>query len=542
MSGAKSCESAFREVRPVGCLGNEVRSAVRRGRGTALILSKNGGLVSLAKGASVISGKTHFIGGKWFQGNGLEFYSTDPATGEPVWHGLAATPGEVTQAVEAAGASFEAWADKTVEERIKYLEAFREQLSSDKSSIAEVICLDTGKPRWEALTEVAAMIGKIEISITAYYDRRRTVLEELGEGLAATRFKPHGVVAVFGPFNLPGHLPNGHIVPALLAGNTVVFKPSEQAPAVALKTLELWEAAGLPAGVLNMVQGGRETGMALAQHPGLDGLFFTGSVGAGRALHKSFAGRPERIIALEMGGNNPLVVHEVSDLDAAAYLTVESAFITAGQRCTCARRLIVPEGGEGDSFVKRLMAAMAKIKVGAYNESPEPFMGPVISETAAESLSAEQEALSSERGDALVKMERATRLGWFLSPGLIDVTRMTKRSDIELFGPLLQLIRVKDFDAALREADNTCFGLAAGLLSDNKRLYDQFFRRVRAGVINWNRQTTGASGKMPFGGVGWSGNHRPSGYYAADYCSYPIASIEISRVKMPSVLSPGITI
>jgi len=482
----------------------------------------------------------HFFLGKWIEGDGAEFSSFDPATGKTIWHGRSATPGEVAQAVEAAGIAFEKWSDTTLEERIKYLEAFRERLTVQKADTAEAICLDTGKPRWEALTEVSAMIAKIEISIQAYHERRGVVLEEFTGGQAATRFKPHGVVAVFGPFNLPGHLPNGHIVPALLAGNTVLFKPSEQAPLVALKMLELWEAAGLPRGVINMVQGGRDTGIAVAGHPGIEGLFFTGSADTGRALHKAFAGRPDKILALEMGGNNPLVVHEVSDLAAAAYLTIESAFITAGQRCTCARRLIVPEGREGNSFVQSLVAIMAKIKVGSYKESPEPFMGPVISESAAESLSAAQDALAREGGKILIRMEHLDRKGWFLSPGLVDVTEAKKRQDAELFGPLLQLIRARDFDAAIREANNTSFGLAAGLLSDNKALYDRFFQRVRAGVINWNRQTTGASGKMPFGGVGASGNHRPSGYYAADYCSYPIACLEIDRLKMPASILPGI--
>ncbi|MBI4962904.1 MAG: succinylglutamate-semialdehyde dehydrogenase [Desulfomonile tiedjei] len=484
--------------------------------------------------------KTHFIDGKWTQGAGPEFRSTDPATGEPVWTGLSAAPDDVKQAVEAAGTAFETWSARSPEERLQYLESFRENLTAQKDQMAEIICLDTGKPRWEALTEAGAMIAKVDISIQAYHDRRSTVTEELAGGLAATRFKPHGVVAVFGPFNLPGHLPNGHIVPALLAGNTVVFKPSEQAPAVALKTMELWEAAGLPHGVLNMVQGARETGIALAQHPGIEGLFFTGSADTGRALHKAFAGWPDKILALEMGGNNPLLVHEVSDLNAAAYLTVESAFITAGQRCTCARRLVVPEGTAGDSFIQRLMVVMSKIKVGSFREFPEPFMGPVISENVAEGLSLAQDAMSSDGGKVLVKMERLERPGWFLSPGLIDVTEVKNRKDAEFFGPLLQLIRVPDFDAAIREANNTAYGLAAGLLSDNKGLYDRFFRKVRAGVINWNRQTTGASGKMPFGGVGASGNHRPSGYYAADYCSYPIASMEIDSVKIPAGLPPGI--
>jgi succinylglutamic semialdehyde dehydrogenase len=390
------------------------------------------------------------------------------------------------------------------------------------------------------LTEVDAMVAKVAISIDAYHDRCRTVSGEFMGSATYIRFRPHGVVAVFGPFNLPGHLPNGHIVPALLAGNTVVFKPSEQAPLVAQETMALWEAAGIAPGVLNVIQGGPETGAALSGDPDLDGLLFTGSAATGKALHRAFAGHPEKVLALEMGGNNPLVVHQVADLDAAARLTVLSAYITAGQRCSCARRLIVPVGHEGDNFVERLVLTIQKVRVGAYTDNPEPFMGPLISKKAAEHLLAAQEELAAAGGTSLVQMRRVGEIPTMLTPGLMDVTRVPERPDAELFGPFLQLIRIRDFEAALHEADNTAYGLSAGLLSDNKALYDEFFRSVRAGVITWNRQTTGASSRLPFGGVKASGNHRPSAYYAADYCSYPVASIETERLTAPAQMPPGL--
>ncbi len=483
---------------------------------------------------------SHFIEGLWIEGTGEKFTSTDPATEELIFEGRSARSEDLDLAVTAASNAFREWAGRSPAERGRYLGAFREQLIEHKHDLAETISRDTGKPLWEAITEVDAMVGKVGLSEEAYQLRCGIIETAVGPSLAATRFRPHGVVAVFGPFNFPGHLPNGHIVPALLAGNTVVFKPSEQAPLVAQRTVELWERAGLPNGVLNMVQGGRETAAALAADARLAGLFFTGSVEVGRSLHKQFAGHPEKLLALEMGGNNPLVVHEISDFAAAAYLTVQSAFITAGQRCTCARRLIVPLGKEGDSFISSLVTMMGQIRVGRYSDTPEPFMGPVISEMAAEKLLQAQSGLRTRGGAMLVEMKRLDRPGYFVSPGLIDVTAVSNRADEELFGPILQLIRVTDFDAAVREANNTVFGLAAGLLSDNKELYDRFLSGVRAGVINWNRQTTGATGKMPFGGVGASGNHRPSGYFAADYCSYPVASMETDRTVMPETLTPGI--
>lgn len=483
-----------------------------------------------------------FSDGRWEAGGGAVFRSVNPATGETVWEAAAAGCEQVDHAVAAARAASPAWIDTTIPQRIAFLNAFAEQVKAHRATLAEAISLEIGKPRWEALTEVDAMINKVPVSIQAFNERRRPVVNESAAGTTATRFKPHGVVAVLGPFNFPGHLPNGHIVPALLAGNTVMFKPSDLAPLVAERTIERWEAAGLPRGVLNLVQGGREVGEALVEHPQIDGIFFTGSVGVGKLMRRTLADHPEKILALEMGGNNPLVVHEASNVPAAVFLTMQSAYATSGQRCTCARRLIVPRGSAGDAFVAALIDSIGKIRVGAYSSEPEPFMGPVVTDGTADRLLAAQERLRSRGGRIMVEMRVVGTRRAMLSPGLIDVTNVNHRADEELFGPLLQLIRVDDFDAAIAEANRTAYGLAAGLLSDSRALYERFYRAIRAGVVNWNRATTGASGGLPFGGVGLSGNHRPSGYYAADYCSYPVASMEGAKLELPAKLPPGLSI
>ena len=482
----------------------------------------------------------------------MPFSSINPATGETVWTGPAASAAAVDQAVAAARAAFPAWSRRPGVEREALLRAFAQQLTAHKELFAEAISREVGKPHWEALTEVQSMIGKIDISIEAQAKR----CAEFKNSLGVTRFRPHGVVAVLGPFNFPGHLPNGHIVPALLAGNTVVFKPSEFAPAVAELTARLWAAAGLPAGVLQLLQGGRETGIALAAHAGLDGLFFTGSARAGLALNELFARMPEKILALEMGGNNPLVVHRAADVRAAAALTVQSAYLSAGQRCTCARRLIVVTGpatgagssarpevyGEAAPFIAQLVRAIQGIRAGPSTDRPEPFMGPVVSAGAADRLLAAQDQLVNRGAQALVPLRRLRAGTGLVSPALLDVTAVPDRDDEELFGPLLQLIRVPDFAGALREANRTAYGLAAGLISDDAALFEQFAAEVRAGIINWNQQLTGASSGAPFGGVGRSGNHRPSAYLAADYCSYPVASIEVPELKLPAALPPGLAL
>lgn len=488
-----------------------------------------------------MSRHNHFIDDQWMTGTGTAFASTDPATGETVWEGRAATPTEVDDAVTAAGRAFEPWADRPLAERIQCLERFASKLVTNRDELATVVSRETGKPRWESLEEVTSMIGKVALSVQAYNERRSEQLGELGGAVAATRYKPIGVMGVFGPFNFPGHLPNGHIVPALLAGNTVVFKPSEMAPLVAQCTVELWQSAGLPPGVMNLVQGGRDTGQALAEHARLDGILFTGSFAAGQWLHRTLAGQPQKMLALEMGGNNPLIVWDAHDLDAAALLTVQSAYITAGQRCSCARRLIVPTSREGEQFVERLASLITRVRAGVWTSDPEPFMGPVISRAAADRLLTAQEDLRERGGSEIVPMTRLDASPALLSPGLMDVTAVAGREDVEHFGPFLQLIFVSSFDAAIQEANNTAFGLVAGLLSDRRALYDQLFRRSKAGLINWNRPTTGASGRLPFGGTGHSGNYRPSGYWAADYCSYPVASLESETLTAPAKALPGIT-
>jgi succinylglutamic semialdehyde dehydrogenase len=385
------------------------------------------------------------------------------------------------------------------------------------------------------------MVGKIAISEKAYHERTGVVENPMPEGRAVIRHKAHGVVAVFGPYNFPGHLPNGHIVPALLAGNTVIFKPSELTPFVAEFTLKLWEKAGLPAGVINLVQGEVATGKALASHRGIDGLFFTGSSRTGHILHEQYAGQPGKILALEMGGNNPLIVKDASDTKAVVHDIIQSAFISSGQRCTCARKLFLPAGEQGDAILAHLVRATKAIKVGNFDDADQPFMGSMISNQAAAGMVAAQQQLIDLGAEVIIELTHKEGTG-FVTPGILECSNVTDFPDDEHFGPLLKVFRYTDFDAAIEKANDTSFGLSAGLLSDNAEDYDYFLRRIRAGIVNFNRPITGASSAAPFGGIGASGNHRASAYYAADYCAYPVASVELEKVTLPGTLSPGLSI
>jgi succinylglutamic semialdehyde dehydrogenase len=448
--------------------------------------------------------------------------STEPASGSIVWSGEA---GDAAAEVAAAREALPEWANHSVPYRSEALRRFANVVRKREQEFATLIARETGKPFWEAQTEVAAVINKVDISINAYAERtpKRTVEAAMG-GKVSVRHKPHGVLAVLGPYNFPAHLPNGHIVPALLAGNAVVFKPSEKTPATGELLVDCFHKAGIPEGVVRLLLGGPDEGRALASQDGIDGLLFTGSARAGKALHRQFADMPQKILALELGGNNPLVVWDAKDIEAAATIAVQSAYLSAGQRCTAARRLIVQDGQEGP-LLEAITGMIDRIIVDEPFADPPPFMGPVIDNPTAEHLLEQWVELMIKGGKPIRRLDRPFDDRPYLCPALIDVTDATDRPDEEIFGPVLQMIRVKDFDAAIAEANNTRFGLAASLVGGSPEMFERFWGHVRAGVINWNKPTNGAPSNAPFGGVGLSGNNRPSAFYAADYCAYPITSV-----------------
>lgn len=452
-----------------------------------------------------------------------ELISFEPATGAELWRGQTS---DVDAEVARARSGWPNWAAASLSERIERVRGFANRVRVDLELFADVIARETGKPLWEARTEVESVVNKVDISIRAYADRTaQRRLDGKAGTRSALRHKPHGVLAVLGPYNFPAHLPNGHIIPALIAGNAIVFKPSEKTPATGQMLVDYYHKAGIPDNVVRVVHGGPETGKSLSAHPDIDGLLFTGSAQTGIALNRQFAHRPDKILALEMGGNNPIIVWDTRDIHSAAVLVVQSAFLSAGQRCTAARRLIVKDDIY-DLLVGEVKKIADRLIIGEPHGEPPPFMGPVIDNDVCDNLIESFLALMS-RGGRPIKHMRVPVLGRpFLTPGMIDVTEMQDRPDIELFGPLLQIIRVADFGAAIAEANNTRFGLSASLVGGTAQQYDEFWANSRAGIVNWNAPTNGASSAAPFGGIGLSGNHRPSAYYAADYCAYPVVSSE----------------
>ena len=452
--------------------------------------------------------------------------SIDPATGQTIWEGEETAPEAIPAVVAHARAALPAWAGLATEARAAILQHYADTLKARTEDIARDIARETGKPLWESRAELGSMIAKVAVSIAAQAERAGTRSADTAFGRAVLRHKPHGVMAVLGPYNFPGHLPNGHIVPALLAGNTVVFKPSEETPLTGHHMARALHDAGVPEHVFQIVKGGRDQGAALIDAD-IDGLLFTGSAATGAHFRRVMVERPHVILALELGGNNPLIAWGKADASAAAI--VQSAFVTTGQRCSCARRLIVPEGVEGNAIVEAVHTLATRLRIGAWDDAEEPYMGPLISPRAAQNALDAAAALKAQGAKPLLPFERLERSEAFVTPAIYDVTGIDV-PDAEIFAPILQVIRVPDFDAAIAAANATSFGLSAGLLADDAALWQRFLTESRAGVVNWNRPTTGAAANMPFGGLGKSGNHRPSAYYAADYCAYPVASFEADAI------------
>lgn len=459
---------------------------------------------------------------------GEELISYEPATGAVYWRGQC---NNVDTEVEIARAAWADWASKPHAVRVEAIRRFASILRGKGEALTDCIARETGKPLWEARTEVESVYNKVEISIAAYNERtsQRRIDGAIG-AKSALRHKPHGLMAVLGPYNFPAHLPNGHIIPALLAGNCVIFKPSEKTPATGKMLVELYQMAGIPSGVVRCVLGGPDAGKALAAHPDINGILFTGSARTGIAINRQFADQPNKLLALEMGGNNPVVVWDAADIHMAAVLVIQSAFLSAGQRCSAASRLIVRDGAH-EALLNEVVALADRLIIGEPHSTPAPYMGPVIDNETADGLQDAFLDLMMKGGKPLKHLDRPLSDRPFLSPAIIDMTDASERPDAELFGPILQVTRVADFDAAIMEANNTRYGMAAALVGGTPQLYDRFWANIRAGVINWNKPTNGAPSGAPFGGLGLSGNHRPSAYYAADYCAYPVTSTEEDFVR-----------
>ncbi|MCW2411072.1 MULTISPECIES: succinylglutamate-semialdehyde dehydrogenase [unclassified Sphingobium] len=454
--------------------------------------------------------------------------SLDPATGEAVWQGEETDP---AAQIALVAHHWTAWAGLSSAVRIETMRRFANGVRASEEAFATLISRETGRPLWSTRQEVISLFERVEKAVQAYSERTGQRQSEGAMGArTALRHKPHGVLAIITPHCLPARIPVDHMVPALLAGNGVLFKPSEKVPATGEMLVRLMHEAGVPHDQVQCVIGGPAVGEALAAAPDVHGVLFTGSTRTGRAINRACADQPGKMLALEMSGNNPIIAWDTPDIASAAALIVQSAFDMSGQHCLSARRLIVR-----DTLAEPLLGAVKaltdRLIVGPPTADPPPFMGPVIDMDAADGLTESFLYLMSHGGRPIRHMQRPVEGLPFVTPGIIDVTAMTPRSDVELFGPILQVICVTSFDEAIIEANSTRHGLSATLIGGGPEHYDRFWANSRAGIVNWNRPTYALAANAPVGGTGLSGNHRPGGHYMADHCAYPVASSEMPQPR-----------
>lgn len=468
--------------------------------------------------------------------------SYNPSTEKEIWTGEVLSDAQLCEVVNNAREKQVSFEATELKKREEIIQRFAQLAKEKTDEIARVISEENGKPFWEAKTEVNALTTKVQATIDAYAERAATKTKEMPGGgkVSVTRFRPHGVMLVLGPFNFPMSMPNSHIMPALYAGNTVIFKPSERTPMCAECYADLWQQAGLPESVLQVVYGGTEIGSSLVASTDINGILFIGSRQGGETISKATAHDTGKICALEMGGNSPLIIWDYNDIRAAIHIAIQSAYISGGQRCSAARRIIVNQKLR-DEYIPRLASAVSNIAVGKpFDTDPVPFMGPLIDKKAVDQFIADYDELINKGGKAIVETKILYEIGNnFVKPALIDVSNI-KVSDKEIFGPLLQVSYADSLEQAIYMANNTQFGLASGIVTQNRENYEMFFSKTKAGIINWNQPLTGATTIAPFGGVKASGNNRSAGYLSVDYCSYPCASIEDEKATVPATLSPGL--
>ena len=482
-----------------------------------------------------------YIDGEWQNPpeSQKSFQTENPYSGEKVMAVNPADLPQVDRAVEAAHKAYRAWRALSHQERANHLLRLKECLLERKADLATAITSEMGKTTAEALVEAGACADKIDVTLEDGWNR---MLDVHPEGLAGGFYthRPHGVMAVIGPYNFPIHLANGHIIAALMMGNTVVFKPSSVTPWVAQVYTECVAKAGLPAGVFNLLPMTRQAGDRLVTHPLVRGILFTGSWPVGLHFKRLTLEDPHKILALEMGGKNSCIVAEDAHFEQVVAEIVTGAFLTTGQRCTGTARVICTPK-HFDPLVERLAMAAEVVK----SQDPTAdgaFMGPLASRSALRTFTKEVEMADNDKDlKSLVPFREADGVcGVGACLHLVE----TYRPDHpylreEVFGPALTIEKAADLDEAFERANHTDYGLSFSIFSQSEENFRKALVEVPSGIVNWNRATNGASGRLPFGGLGKSGNHRPAALYAPEYCSYPVASLSKPYGEFDKNPSPG---
>jgi succinylglutamic semialdehyde dehydrogenase len=432
-----------------------------------------------------------------------ELTSRSPANPDDVIGAFPYAPDDVPEAVVAAVRAAREWGGRPLIDRLGGLLQLRPHLIRRGPDLVATLCRETGRPQWECQREVQGLLHRLEQTV-------QTAPQQLddrtyGELPARVLSRPLGVVAVIGPAMLPLATSHTHLLAALAAGNSVVWKPSPLCPASAQLYAEILYEADLPPGVINVIYGDDDTGRALAAHPQVDGVVFTGTAAHGHELRTRLAGRYDLRLLLHLSAKNAAVVLEDADVPLAAYEIVVSAFLSAGQRCTALSRALVHRAVL-DEFLTAATAIAQSLRIGPPEEPA--FMGPMLDQARMERFLKLREAAREQGAEPVLPAEPVERPGWFVAPSIHLIAERRRDAPYqqeELFGPDLAVYPVRDIDDALPLCDETEYGLCAALFSRTPMRWKRFAEEIRAGALFWNRGTHAPSGLMPFGGEKRSG-------------------------------------
>jgi len=462
----------------------------------------------------------NLIAGEWVHGDDAVRNINPSDTGDVVGEYERASAAQVDAAIEAARRAAPAWARTTVQQRADLLEKVGVEILARRDALADLLAREEGKTLADATGEVgrAGNIFKFFAQECLRIPSERIGSVRPGVDVEITR-EPVGVVGLITPWNFPIAIPAWKIAPALAYGNCIVMKPAELVPGSAWALAQIIQRAGFPAGVFNLVVGrGSVVGEKLVTDPRIDAISFTGSVPTGRGILAKAAARGAKV-QLEMGGKNPLVVLADADLDVAVRVALDGAFFQTGQRCTASSRLIVEEAVH-DKFVAGLTDALRKQAVDDARKAGTTI-GPVVDQNQLDQDINYIDIAKSEGGRMVIGGERLNRekSGFYLAPALFtETTNAMRINREEVFGPVASVVRVKDYDEALATANDTAFGLCAGVVTTSLKHAAHFRRNAEAGMVMVNLPTAGVDYHVPFGGrKGSSYGSREQGRYAVEF-------------------------
>jgi acyl-CoA reductase-like NAD-dependent aldehyde dehydrogenase len=466
----------------------------------------------------------NFIDGTWLTGHAISTNTNPSQLDDVIGHYAQADASQVALAVQAAGRAFAGWSTSGIQQRSDMLDKIGTEILARREELGRLLSREEGKTLPEGIGEVtrAGHIFKFFAGECLRSSGETVPSVRPGIGVEITR-EALGVIGLITPWNFPIAIPAWKIAPALAYGNCVVFKPADLVPGSAWALTDIISRSGIPAGVFNLVMGsGRVIGQAMIQHPGIAGISFTGSVSVGRRIAQDCAAMGKKV-QLEMGGKNPQVVLDDADLPKAVELCVQSAFFSTGQRCTASSRIIVTEGIH-DRFVQAMVERMADLKVGDALAAGTDI-GPVVSQSQLEQDLSYVEIARAEGGQLLAGGQSTEchtgsgHPGYFMRPALITQTTPSMRINREeVFGPVASVIAVRDYEEALSVANDTEFGLSAGIATTSLKYATHFKRHAQAGMVMVNLPTAGVDYHVPFGGrKGSSFGPREQGRYAAEF-------------------------